>query len=162
MRYDLTTIQVKSIADMLRDEDDDVLLADMLEAETDLHPMLEKLLGWIEQDEGAAAALKQQVEDRTERKRRFEARVATKREAITALLEIAGLDKLQLPEATLSIRRLPPKTLVADEQAIPDEYVRIKRVPDMAAIKAAVESGVAVPGTTMSNGGDLSLTIRRK
>lgn len=161
MRYDLTAIQVKAIADMLRDEDDDVLLADMLEAETDLHPMLEKLLGWIEEDEGNVANLKQQVEDRTERRRRFEARIAAKREAVMALLDCAGLDKLQLPEATLSVRALSPKPVVADEAALPDDVCRVKRTPDMALIRAALDAGGTVAGVTLDNGGR-SLTIRRK
>lgn len=163
MRYDLTTIQVKAIADMLRDEDDDVLLADMLEAETDLHPMLEKLLGWIEQDEGSAASLKQQIDDRTERKRRFEARIATKRDAVMALLECAGLDKLTLPEATLSVRQLPAKLVVGDPAAVPDEYAVQVPKPDMAAMEEAFDpSDEALPNWLRVDPPKPSLTIRRK
>lgn len=164
MRYDITKIQVEAIVTMLRDEfaeDDERLLLDTLEGETDLFEMTGKLLGWIEQDEGAVTALKAQVDDRTERRRRFEARIAAKRDAVMALLDCAGLDKLQLPEATISVRALAPKPIVANEEALPDEYCRVKRTPDMAAIKAGLEAGATVPGVTLDNGGR-SITIRRK
>jgi hypothetical protein len=163
MRYDITTIQVKAIADMLRDEEDDILLADMLEAETDLHPMLEKLLGWIEQDEGNAAALKQQIDDRTERKRRFEARVAAKRDAVTALLDIAGLDKITLPEATLSVRQLPAKLAVTDPAAVPEEFTVSVPRPNLDAIKAHFNPADPIlPNWLRWDPPKSSLTIRRR
>lgn len=161
MRYDITALQVKAIAAMLQDEEDGVLLADMLEGETDLHPMVTRLLGWIESDEGSVISLKSQIEDRNERKRRFEARIENKRDAIKALLEIAGLPKLELPEATISVRAIAPKPIVSDDAAVPDELCRVRRSPDMALIKTAIETGEAVPGVTLDNGGT-SLTIRRK
>jgi hypothetical protein len=162
-RYDITTIQVKAIADMLRDEEDDILLADMLEAESDLHPMLEKLLWWIEQDEGNAAALKQQIDDRTERKRRFEARVAAKRDAVTALLDIAGLDKIQLPEATLSMRQLPAKLVVTDPAAVPEEFTVSVPRPNLDAIKAHFNPADPIlPNWLKVEPPRPSLTVRRR
>jgi hypothetical protein len=162
-RYDITTIQVKAIADMLRDEEDDVLLADMLEAETDLHPMLEKLLGWIEQDEGNVAALKLQIDERTERKRRYEARIAAKRDAVTALLDCAHLDKLTLPEATLSVRQLPAKLAVTDPAAVPDEFTVSVPRPNLDAIKAHFNPADPVlPNWLRLDPPKPSLTIRRK
>jgi hypothetical protein len=162
-RYDITTIQVKAIADMLRDEEDDILLADMLESETDLHPMLEKLLWWIEQDEGNAAALKAQIDDRTERKRRFEARIAAKRDAVTALLDCAGLDKITLPEATLSVRQLPAKLAVTDPAAVPEEFTVSVPRPNLDAIKAHFNPADPVlPNWLRLDPPKPSLTIRRK
>lgn len=159
-RLDLTKLQVEAIAAHLRDnlDDDERLYLDTLEGETDLFEWVRRLLGKIEEDEGNVLALKEQIGDRTVRKSRAEHRIETTREALKALLESAKLDKLTLPEATLSVRDVAPKIIVTDEAAVPDEYVRITRKPDMAAIKAATES---VPGTSTDNGGT-SLTIRRK
>jgi hypothetical protein len=162
-RYDITTIQVKAIADMLRDEEDDILLADMLEAESDLHPMLEKLLGWIEEDEGTVANLKTQIDDRTERKRRFEARVSAKRDAVTALLDCAGLDKITLPEATLSIRQLPAKLAVTDPAAVPEEFTASVPRPNLDAIKAHFNPADPVlPNWLKVEPPRPSLTVRRR
>lgn len=159
-RLDLTKLQVEAIAAHLRDnlDDDERAYLDTLEGETDLIEWVRKLLGRIEEDEGNILALKEQIGDRTTRKSRAEHRIETNREAIKALLDCARLDKLTLPEATVSVRDIGPKIIVTDEALLPDEYVRITRKPDMAAIKAATDS---VPGTSMDNGG-ASLIIRRK
>jgi hypothetical protein len=163
MRFDLTKIQVEGIAAMLSDElgDDERAYLDALEGETDLYEWCRRLLERIEEDEGVQAALAEQIGDRTLRKSRAAERVKAARQALTALLECARLDKLVLPEATLSVRDVPPKAIVTDEAAVPDELCKLTRRPDMAAIKAEVESGAAVPGVSLDNGGT-SLTIRRK
>lgn len=162
-RLDLTRIQVSAIAAMLRDElgEDERAYLDTLEGETDLYEWVSRLLGKIEDDEGIIAALSAQIEDRNLRKSRAGERVKSHRNAIQALLECARLDKLALPEATVSVRDVPPKIIVTDEAAVPDELCKFTRRPDMAAIKAGVESGAAVPGVSFDNGGT-SLTIRRK
>lgn len=163
MRIDLTKMQVSAIAAMLRDElaEDEQLYLDTLEGETDLYEITRKLLGEIERDEGDQAVLAKQIDARATRKKRLEDRVKTHRTAIMALLECANLDKLVLPEATLSVRKVPPKPIVTDEAQVPDELCKFTRKPDMAAIKAEVEAGRAVSGVSFDNGGQ-SITIRRK
>jgi hypothetical protein len=163
MRLDLTRIQIEAVAAMLADalEDDERAYLDTLEGETDLYEWVRRLLERIEEDQGVIAALSEQMADRQARKLRAADRVAANREAIMALLGCAKLDKLALPEATISIRDVPPKVIVSDEAAVPDELCRFKRSPDMAAIKAEMESGRAVSGVSRDNGGR-TLTIRRK
>lgn len=163
MRLDLTKIQVAAVAAMLRDElsDDERAYLDTLEGETDLYEWARRLLDNIEADEGHQRALSDQIADRQARKARAEARVKANRGALMALLDCAKLDKLTLSEATLSVRRVPPKAIVTDEAAVPDDFCKFTRKPDMAAIKAGVESGATVPGVSFDDGGT-SLTIRRK
>ena len=159
-RLDLTRIQVEAIASHLRDQldDDERAYLDTLEGETDMFEWVRRLLDRIEADEGMGMALAEQISDRTLRKKRCETRISASREAITALLDCAKLDKLTLPEATVSVRKVAPKLIIVDEAAIPDNLCKLIRKPDMAAIK---ESADHVPGTIMDNGGT-SLTIRRK
>lgn len=163
MRYDLTKIQIEAIAAMLRDElgDDERAYVDTLEGETDLFEWVRRLLDRIEDDEGNAVKLAEQIAARELRKSKAVGRISTNRKAIQALLECAKLDKLVLPEATLSVRDVPPKIVVTDDAAVPDDLCRIKRTPDMAAIKAEVEAGRSVSGVALGNGGT-TLTIRRK
>jgi len=160
MRVDLTTMQVKAIMDMLGDElaDDEELKLDTLEGETNLFELVSRLLERIENAEGDKAALVSQIQDRNERKARAEKRIEAHRTAIRALMETAQLDKLPLPEATCSLRKIAPKPVVVDESLLPDELCRITRKPDMAAIK---QLETIIPGLAMDNGGT-SLTIRRK
>ena len=163
MRIDLTKMQVGAVAAMLHDvlSDDERAYLDTLEGETDLFELVRKLLCQIEEDEGVQAALAEQISDRQARKSRAGERVRHNREAIMALIECAGLDKLTLPEATLSVRKVPPKAIVTDEAAVPDALCKIIRKPDLTAIKAEVEAGAVIPGVSFDNGGT-SLTVRRK
>jgi hypothetical protein len=162
-RIDLTKIQVSAVRDMLHDllADDERAYLDTLEGETDLYELCRLLLNRIEEDEGVQTVLTEQIADRTARKQRACERAKHNREAIKALLECAGVDKLTLAEATLSIRDVSPKPIVTDEAAVPDEFCRFTRKPDMTAIKAGLESGAVISGVSLDNGGN-SLTIRRK
>lgn len=157
----ITKQQVSAVSLMLANEDDEQLKLDTLEGETNLFELARTLLEGIEDDEGNVATIKEQIEQRRARQSAAEHRNEVRRNALKALLECAGLDKLTLPEATLSVRRVPPKPIVTDEAAVPDDFCMFTRKPDMTAIKAGVEFGAAVPGVSFDNGGT-SLTIRRK
>lgn len=162
MRYDLTKIQVQAVAAMLGDnpafDEDEKLRLDMMEGETDLFEIVKRMLDSMEQDEGDKAILAEQMDSRKVRRDRCDARIKARREAIAALMECAGLDKLPLPEATLSLRKLAPKAIVTDVDALPDDYVTFVRKPNLAAIK---DAEMLPEGCALDNGGT-SLTIRRK
>lgn len=161
MRVDLTQIQVRAVVTMLRgslgEEPDDQLLLDMLEGETDLMEISRRILNAIEEEEGSRAVLTDQMDARKLRRDRCDARIKAHREAIAALMDAASLDKLPLPEATVTLRKNQPKRIVNDLERLPDEYCTFTRKPDLAAIKEAGD----IPGTTLDNG-SISLTIRRK
>lgn len=160
MRVDLTRAQVSAVVLMLRDqfEDDEQLLLDTLEGETDLFECARKLLDGIEADEGDKSVLSEQIEARQARKARADARIKARREALGSLMEAAGVDKLPLPEATVSLRRVAPKPIVTDADALPDAFVTFVRKPNLSAIK---EAETLPPGCSLDNGGT-SITVRRK
>lgn len=163
MRIDLTKMQVGAVAAMLRDvlNEDERLYLDTLEGETDLYEIVRRLLNEMEADQGIQLALQEQINDRLSRKARAAEREKHTRQAILALIECAGLTKLALPEATFSVRKVAPKAIVTDDAAVPDDFCKFTRKPDLAAIKAGLEAGAAIPGVSMDNGGT-SLTVRRK
>ena len=139
--------------------EDDVMRADMFEAETDLHGIIIKLLDASREASSMADAIKIRMQEITVRKARYERKEEAFRALIQKILEHADIKKLELPEATLSLRSIAPAPFVTDPALIPEDCTRIKREPDMKAIKAAIEEGREVPGTAMSNG-KISLTIR--
>jgi hypothetical protein len=164
-RLDLTRLQVEAIAAHLRDhlEDDERAYLDTLEGETDLFEWVRRLLAKIEEDEGNVAALKEQIGDRNTRKARAELRIETTREALKALLDCARLDKLVLPEATLSIRETADRLAVNDAAAVPEEYTVPNPKPVMEKIKAAFSTDTPdLPNWLRVEPGGPSLTIRRK
>jgi phage shock protein A len=141
--------------------DDEELLSGMIEGETDLHDLLRQVVKDIGETEAMCKALEAYMATLDERIARMEARNETRRNLILKLMELAHLSKAALPEATLSIRA-KPRALVGngDPDAMPDEFVRIKRTIDRTAIKNALMDGRAVEGFALDNGG-VSLSIRR-
>lgn len=164
MRLDLTLMQVKAVSDMLADAygDDEQLLHDTLEGETDLYELTAKLLNGIERDEGDMKVLAEQISDRTMRSNRAKARVKARREAIAALMEAARVNTLKLPEATVSWRLTAPKLAINDPQAVPDEFTAIKRVPDKALIDAAFTTDGDLPNWLTVDPAKPTITVRRK
>jgi len=161
MRYDLTAQQVAAVVAMLPDDGDEQLRADMLEGETDLYEFASKLLAHNEDDEGIVNALAEQIDDRKVRQDRAKVRIAHRRDMLKALLDIAGIDKLALPEATVSKRDIAPKPIFPNIDLIPDEFCRFDRKIDRDKIKALDLSAGLPSWATMDNGGT-SITVRRK
>lgn len=165
MRIDLTAMQVKGIMLHLADQfaDDEQLKIDTLEGETDLFALVSRLLEGIEADEGDIAALKEQVDARKVRMARADKRIGARREAIMALMQCAELDKLPLPEATLSLRTMPAKLSVNDAAGVPEGFCTMKPVPNMEAIKSAfAPDSPELPNWLRVEPDRPSLTIRRK
>jgi hypothetical protein len=141
--------------------DDDDLRADVFEGETALPEVLAKLVNTTLEAETMSDAIKSRAAELATRKARFDRKANASRGLILDLMERANFSKLQLTEATLSVRQIAPSPIVVDETALPDNCVRIERKPDMKAIKAEIEGGREVQGVAMSNG-KASLTIRTK
>lgn len=142
-------------------EDDETLRADTLEGETDINNVLAKLVQEREAAYGMAEGVKIPVEDLRQRKARLERRGDGYGEAIERIMNAAGLSKVTLSNATLSITNAAASVVVSDEAAVPDRFWRVKREIDKAAINAAVKAGEEIPGVTVSNGGT-RLTVRVK
>lgn len=160
MRYDLTAQQIATVMAMLPDDGDEQLRADSIEGETDLHAFVSRILDWIEDDEDNVNALDQQIAVRKIRMERAKARALKKRDMIQSLMEMAKLDKLMLPEATVSIRDVAPKVIFPQTDLVPDEFCKFERKLDRDKLKS-VDPENLPSWATIDNGGK-SLTVRRK
>lgn len=140
-------------------EDDETWLL-ALESETNVEELLTQIVRQIEDTKALVVGTKDRFEELKARKDRFESRVESLRALAFKLMEAAELPKLELPEATLSIRSVPPSVMVTDEEKLPDIACKFERKPDKAKIKELLASGW-VAGATMSNGSK-SLSIRIK
>lgn len=143
--------------DMADDEETWLLV---LASETDLTELMRKLEQSRQEAAANAEALTTNLKDLKARKYRFERREEAMRALAMKLLYVADVEKLQLPEATYSMRTVPPSVVITDEDALPDAACKFKREPDKTAIKQMLEVG-SVSGATMSNGGR-TLSIRIK
>jgi hypothetical protein len=141
--------------------DDEVLQLDMLEGSTDLVEFMRVLERRRQDAVTLSEAVAMNIDALAARRARFERRQEVVRQLMFQLLQLAHLKKLELPEATVSMRAGVPKVIVTDEAAVPDEFCRIKREPDKGKIKAALAELKPVPGATLSNAEDV-ISIRVK
>lgn len=130
--------------------EDEILRADMLEGETSLFDYLRQIEQRRQESFGQAVALEMIINLWKERKARYDRRDEGFRKLIFNLLQHAGLKKLEIPEATFSIRNGSPKVIITDEMNLPDDLCRYKREPDKSKIKAALLDG-PVTGAELSN-----------
>jgi hypothetical protein len=141
-------------------EDGDLRL-DMIEGETDALRFIGKALSARQEAVSMQEAIKARVADLSERAARYGRKADAMKRLIKSVMQSADLDKLELPEATLSIAKPRSSVEVTDLDALPQGYFRLKKEADKTAIKKAIEAGEEIPGAVLSLG-DESLMVRTK
>ncbi len=142
------------------DENDDVL-PDSLDGITDLGDQLVELMRYAVELEAMAEALVGMVKTMQARKDRFLKTSTTIRQHVAEAAREAGIPRLTRPDVTLSFGMTKPALAgEADPDALPDEFVRVKREVNRTAIKAAIDAGREVEGFRLSHGRP-SVTVRR-
>jgi hypothetical protein len=142
-------------------EDDESWLAS-LESETKFEELLTQVIRRIEDTKALAEGTAGRLTELQERKARMLLRMESLRNLLFKLMESAELAKLELPEATISVRKGTPQLVgEADPASLPDDLCKISRSPDRTAIKEALKTGKEVPGFSLSNATP-SLSIRIK
>lgn len=132
-------------------EEDEQLRADMIEGETDLHEFLSMVERKRQDAAELAGAVAGSIAQLELRQGRFERREQAMRSLMFKVLQFAELRKVELPEATVSVRDGVQKVIITDEAIIPDILCRIKREPDKLKIKDLLKSGSPVRGAELSN-----------
>lgn len=154
--------RLAQIAEFVREQsDDEELLLDMLEGETDLFEIVRKLLDANEDDEGRKAALTEQMNIRKERRDKCDSRITKRRELIRELMEIGGVQKLPLPEATISRQKVKAKVTVKEADAVPQEFCKVTYKPDMEKIKAEYALSPVLPNWLTIEPERETIVIRR-
>lgn len=142
--------------------DDEEAWQASLESETGLHEILTEIVRKIEDSRALVVGTKDRFDELKARKDRFEHRVEALRDLAFKLMSAAEVAKLELPEATLSLRAGTLQLMGdADPAELPDDLCKISRSPDRTAIKDALKAGQTVPGFILSNATP-SLSIRIK
>jgi formate dehydrogenase maturation protein FdhE len=129
-------------------EDED-LRADMLEGSTAAFDVLTRLVN-IERDaDSMAKAIAERVRDLSSRKARAEKRKEMARALMLRVMQAAGIQKAPLVEATVSVSKGRAGVEVIDANALPDDMVRVERVPDKKAIMERLAANENVPGAVL-------------
>lgn len=141
--------------------DDEQLLLDTLEGETNLLDIASSLVRLKGETDVQSVGLKQWIGELSERKARVERKSDGLKKLIQSLMDAAGVEKLPLTEATVFKTKGRFKVDVKDVKVLPQGFYTLERKADTAAIKTALENSEDVPGASLIQGPD-SLTIRIK
>jgi hypothetical protein len=141
-------------------EDGDLRI-DMIEGETTAVEFIGRALSGRQEAVSMQEAIKARIADLSERAARYGRRADAMKALIKSVMGAAGLDRLELPEATLSIAKPRASVDVTDLDALPQGYFRLKKEADKTAIKKAIETGEEIPGAVLVLG-DESLIVRTK
>lgn len=141
-------------------EDDD-LRADTLEGETNVVPMLSRIVRARNERLAQAEGLNLYIKELTDRRDRMSRGADGLKGLALKLMATASLPKLELPEATLSVSAGRSSVSIVDIEELPQGTFVTERKPDKATIKALLEAGEDVPGAALVTGENL-LTIRVK
>lgn len=133
-----------------------------LESETGIDDLLTNIVRQIEDAKALVIGTKDRSEELDKRRKRFEHRIEALRDLAFKIMHSAELARLELPEATLSLRAGTQQLVgEADPASLPDTLCNVSRSLDRTAIKEALKAGQTVPGFTLSNSPP-SLSIRIK
>lgn len=140
-------------------EEDEALKLDVFEGQTDLHYILEKLVDSERDADSLAKAVAGRISDLQARKSRAERRKEAMRGLMFKLLKAAGVPRVPLAEATISIGKKAASVEIIDEALLPKAYMRVSTSPDKTAIKEALQAGKKVRGAQMGEAGE-QLSVR--
>lgn len=141
--------------------DDEDFIRDTLEGETDLDALVASVVASIGEDEGHLKGLKHYQQGLGYRADDYARRIDFKRTLLVSALEIAGRPTINTPTGTVSTRPVPPKALVTEEADLPAEFWEPQKPRiNSKALLSALKEGRAIPGASLSNGGQ-TISIRR-
>jgi hypothetical protein len=132
-------------------EEDDVLRQDMIEAETGALELIDKLVEAEREAKALGEGLDAAMARLEKRGDRFARRQIVLRKYIMQIMEAANLRKVERPAATVAITPGRQKVVITDDNALPEDCVRIKREPDKIRIASHLNRGDYIPGATLSN-----------
>lgn len=137
--------------------DDQELIADTIEGETNLHESLESVVALRYELVALKAAAKLREQAIKDRRADIDKRIASIDRAILAAMDAAGVSVLEGPEGQISRRRVPIGMQIVSLEKLPAKFWVTPEpdpVPDKRAIKDALKSGEEVPGAELTNGGE--------
>jgi len=143
------------------DEGDERLLADMLEAETSLYEFFASLVHGMRTTKAFIVGMTTLMDELKARRDRYERREEALRGLALKLMQHANVRKIELPQATLSIRTGSQKVIITDETALPPDCVRVRTEPDKVRIRELLLRGEPVAGAELSNREEM-LAVRVK
>lgn len=149
----------RALADKLQDMDlDEQTIIDTLQAESGLVEKSQSVAFVVRNLEAFADAIKAEADAMADRAKRVRNRADAVRKYLHTCMQIAGVQKIEHPQFTISVRKNPVSVQIDGVDLIPKDYMReipAKYEPDKKLIKQAIEDGFDVPGASLVRGESL-------
>lgn len=155
--------EYSQITDVLMDADlDEQTLADTLEGERwPLEVKAGNYAAVIKNIEVTADAIKAAEAKMAERRKSLERRIEWLKARLKDGLELAGVNKIESPYFTITVQASTERVDIDELDLLPAEYWTQPEppapAPDKTAIKAAIKSGIDVPGARLTRGTHLRI-----
>lgn len=132
--------------------DDAALLHGMITGETDFTEIMERIYSERALTDEAILGAKARETELKARRERLERKSDALRDMMLKLMQTAQQTKVELVEATLSVRKPSKSVEIYDENHLPQGTFELVRKPLKAVIKTWVEAGQVVPGARLVEG----------
>lgn len=139
--------------------EDEELRLDTIEGETNAFDILERLLLIEREAATMQVAIKKRADELDARAARQKRTQEAMRKLMLRIMQAGGVQKLPLPDATLSITKGRQSIEIIDEKAVPPRFLKVVKSPDKVLIKEALEAGKKVKGAEFKIG-DPTLAVR--
>lgn len=151
--------RIRTIAEALDDDDPDKL--EMMNVEGDYSGLMEWAIRKRTEQLATETANKELADLYKNRATRFAKKAEKMNDILAIILKSARETKFQGISGTVTIKSVPPKPIIQDENLVPDRFYKIERKLQKSLVNQAVKDGEQVPGVVMDNGGE-TITIRIK
>jgi len=151
-------LRTEILADYPELADDIETLSDSLDGISSAQDIVRALIREAIEDKAMAEAVAGLARDYTDRKNYLEGRAEKRRAVALRLMQAMDERSIKAPEFTVSVRAVPPKVEVYDEEALPEGVWDYKRHLNRERLKEAVAAG-PVPGARLTNGGE-TISVR--
>lgn len=157
--------QAVAAAELIRalgeDAEDETLVHDAVEGETDFFEAVDRALAEIGECEIVAAGIADMQKRLSDRLTRTNNRAEKLRGLIDQAFQMAEIKSHKFATATITTKAIPRKLIITDESQIPTRFFKPQPPKlDRKELLDALKSGEAIPGADMSNGGT-TIQIRR-
>jgi hypothetical protein len=141
---------------------DEQTLADTVEGLTDLNEVIAAIVRAAVTDEAFAEGLRGRINEMQTRLSRFEHRAIAHRRVARDVMVETAIQKIMVPDLTISLRSGRPALQIIDEAAIPPDYwVTPEPRLDRLSLAAELKRGVPVSGACLGNAEPV-LSVRAK
>ena len=139
--------------------EDEELRLDTIEGETNAFDILQRLL-LIERDAASMQlAIKKRTEELDARADRHKRTQDAMRKLMLRIMQAGGVQKVPLPDATLSVTKGRESVDIIDDAILPRKFLKVVKTPDKKAIKDALDAGKKVKGAALKVG-EQTLSVR--